>query len=92
MHGHHEIIGDDMQAVILSLGQGDAVRAEAGAMMFMTEGVDMDAKMDGGVLGGLKRDVARGGELLHHLVSLSRRRRRASHSPGRIPARSSRSS
>jgi hypothetical protein len=29
----HEIIGDDMQAVILSLAQGDAVRAEAGAMM-----------------------------------------------------------
>jgi uncharacterized protein (TIGR00266 family) len=51
----HEIIGDDMQAVILSLTQGDAVRAEAGAMMYMTEGVEMDARMDGGLLGGLKR-------------------------------------
>lgn len=34
----HEIIGDDMQAVIISMGQGDVIRAEAGAMMYMTEG------------------------------------------------------
>jgi uncharacterized protein (TIGR00266 family) len=51
----HEIIGDDMQAVILTLNAGDSVRAEAGAMMFMTEGIEMDAKMEGGLLGGLKR-------------------------------------
>ena len=51
--GHHEIIGDDMQAVILSLAPGDVVRAEAGAMMFMTESIDMDATMEGGLLGGL---------------------------------------
>ncbi len=56
----HEIIGDDMQAVILSLGQGDAVRAEAGAMMFMTDGIDMDTKMEGGLLGGLKRTLLAG--------------------------------
>jgi uncharacterized protein (AIM24 family) len=28
----HEIIGDDMQAVVVSLGAGDEIRAEAGAM------------------------------------------------------------
>jgi len=56
----HEIIGDDMQAVILTLGQGDAVRAEAGAMMYMTDGIDMDAKMEGGLLGGLKRKLLAG--------------------------------
>jgi uncharacterized protein (TIGR00266 family) len=56
----HEIVGDDMQAVILSLTQGDAVRAEAGAMMFMTEGIDMDAKLEGGLLGGLKRTLLAG--------------------------------
>lgn len=49
----HEIIGDDMQAVIITLNQGDAVRAEAGSMMYMTEGIEMDAKMEGGLLGGL---------------------------------------
>lgn len=56
----HEIIGDDMQAVILSLGAGDVVRAEAGAMMFMTDSIEMDAKMEGGFLGGLKRKFLSG--------------------------------
>jgi uncharacterized protein (TIGR00266 family) len=56
----HEVIGDDMQAVILSLGPGDVVRAEAGAMMYMTETIDMDSKMDGGFLGGLKRKFLSG--------------------------------
>lgn len=56
----HEIIGDDMQAVILTLGGGDVVRAEAGAMMFMTEAIEMDAKMEGGFLGGLKRKFLSG--------------------------------
>ena len=56
----HEIIGDDMQAVILSLQGGDVVRAEAGAMMFMTDSIDMDAKMEGGFLGGLKRKFLSG--------------------------------
>jgi uncharacterized protein (TIGR00266 family) len=50
-----EIIGDDMQAVILSLAAGDEVRAEAGAMMYMTDSIEMDTKMEGGLLGGLKR-------------------------------------
>jgi uncharacterized protein (TIGR00266 family) len=56
----HEIVGDDMQAVILSLGVGDVVRAEAGAMMFMTDTIEMDAKMEGGLLGGLKRKFLSG--------------------------------
>jgi uncharacterized protein (TIGR00266 family) len=56
----HEIIGDDMQAVILTVSPGDEVRAEAGAMMYMTGGVEMDAKMDGGFLGGLKRKFLSG--------------------------------
>jgi uncharacterized protein (AIM24 family) len=41
----HEIVGDDMQAVVLTMTSGDEVRAEAGAMMFMTDGVTMDARM-----------------------------------------------
>jgi uncharacterized protein (TIGR00266 family) len=59
----HEIIGDDMQAVVLTLGGGDVVRAEAGALMYMTDAVDMDAKMDGGLLGGLKRKLLAGESL-----------------------------
>ena len=31
----HEIIGDDMQAVVVSMATGDEIRAEAGAMTYM---------------------------------------------------------
>jgi uncharacterized protein (TIGR00266 family) len=59
----HEIVGDDMQAVIMTLGAGDEVRAEAGAMTFMTDGVEMDARMQGGLIGGLKRKLFAGESL-----------------------------
>jgi uncharacterized protein (TIGR00266 family) len=59
----HEIVGDDMQAVIITLGEGDEVRAEAGAMTFMTDGIEMDARMTGGLLGGLKRAFLAGESL-----------------------------
>ena len=59
----HEIIGDDMQAVVLTLGGGDVVRAEAGALMYMTDAIEMEAKMEGGLLGGLKRKLLAGESL-----------------------------
>jgi uncharacterized protein (TIGR00266 family) len=59
----HEILGDDMQAVVLSMAVGDEVRAEAGAMTFMTDGIEMDARMTGGLLGGLKRKFLAGESL-----------------------------
>src|SRR5215467_10799176 len=59
----HEIIGDDMQAVVISMSAGDEVRAEAGAMTYMTDGIDMDARMEGGLLGGLKRKFLAGESL-----------------------------
>jgi len=54
----HEIIGNDMQAVVLSMSAGDEVRAQAGAMTYMTDGIEMDARMEGGLMAGLKRAVA----------------------------------
>jgi len=57
---NYELIGDDMQAVVLTLERGETVRAEAGAMMFKTAGITMDAKMEGGLLGGLKRKFLAG--------------------------------
>ena len=59
----HEIIGDDMQAVVMSLGSGDEIRAEAGAMTYMTDGIEMDARMPGGLLGGLTRKFLAGESL-----------------------------
>ena len=51
----YRIIGDDMQAVVMDLKNGQTIRAEAGAMMYMTEGIEMDTKLEGGILGGIKR-------------------------------------
>jgi len=59
----HEIIGDDMQAVVITLAAGEEVRAEAGAMTYMTDGIEMDARMTGGLLGALKRKVLAGESL-----------------------------
>ena len=82
----HEIIGDDMQAVILSLAPGDEVRAEAGAMMFMTDAVEMDAKMEGGFLGGLKRKFLAGESffITHFRASASAKVAFAGPYPGKI--------
>jgi uncharacterized protein (TIGR00266 family) len=59
----HEIIGGDMQAVVISMTEGDEVRAEAGAMTYMTDGIEMDARMTGGLVGGLKRKFLAGESL-----------------------------
>jgi len=52
----YELIGDDLQAVIVTLDPGETVIAEAGAMMFMEQGIEMNTTLDpnrqgGGVLG-----------------------------------------
>lgn len=54
----YKIIGDDMQAVIITLDQNEAVRAEAGAMLFMSDGIEMETGTGGGVMAGLKRAIA----------------------------------
>jgi len=51
----YEIIGDDMQAVVVELDPGEAVQAEAGAMLYMEQDIQMDTGTGGGVFAGLKR-------------------------------------
>ena len=58
----YKLLGDDMQAVLVSLDPGETVQAEAGSMMFMDNGIDMNSEMQGGILGGIKRKL--GGESL----------------------------
>ncbi|MGD8319756.1 MAG: TIGR00266 family protein [Gemmatimonadota bacterium] len=53
----YEIFGDDMQLVEIELDQGEAVRAEAGAMMYMEGGIDMQTSTGGGVFKGFKRMI-----------------------------------
>ena len=50
-----EILGNDMQTAIVELDAGEFVQAEAGSMFFMEGDIDMDLKMPGGWVGGLKR-------------------------------------
>ena len=54
----YRTIGDDMQAVIVTLDPGEAVFAEAGGMMYMEEGISMKTTLDpsgnaGGLMGRL---------------------------------------
>ncbi|MBI3590738.1 MAG: TIGR00266 family protein [Candidatus Melainabacteria bacterium] len=51
----HEIIGSDMQVAIVELDLGEFIQAEAGSMFFMEGDVDLDLRMPGGWVGGLKR-------------------------------------
>lgn len=39
----YQIFGDDMQYAVITLDPGETVIAEAGAMMFMTDGIKMEA-------------------------------------------------
>ncbi|MFN8581558.1 MAG: AIM24 family protein [Gemmatimonadaceae bacterium] len=41
-----QVIGDDLQGVIVTLDPGEAVVAEAGAMMFMQDGIRMATTLD----------------------------------------------
>ena len=51
----HQIIGDDMQAAIVEMDADEFVQAEAGSMFFIEGDIDMDLRMPGGWVGGLKR-------------------------------------
>jgi uncharacterized protein (TIGR00266 family) len=52
-----QIIGDDIQVVEVELDPQEAVRAEAGAMLYMEDGIDMQTGTEGGLLKGLKRMI-----------------------------------
>jgi len=53
----YKIHGDDMQIVEIELDPGEGIRAEAGSMMFMEEGIEMQTS-SGGVFKGFKRMIS----------------------------------
>lgn len=53
----YKIIGDDIQVVEIELDNNESVRAEAGAMLYMEEGIEMQTSTGGGIFSGLKRMV-----------------------------------
>ena len=51
----YEILGSDMQVAVVELDENEFVQAEAGSMFFMEGKINMDLRMPGGWVGGLKR-------------------------------------
>lgn len=56
----YKIVGDVMQALQITLKQGEEVFAEAGSMLYMGQGIDLQARMQGGVMKGLMRKFLAG--------------------------------
>lgn len=54
----YTILGDDMQAVEITLDPAEAVRAEVGAMLSMEDDIQMQTSSEGGIFQGLKRIVS----------------------------------
>ena len=54
----YRVLGDDMQLVEVALDPGEAVRAEAGAMLYVTRDIEIQTSTGGGVFKGLKRIFA----------------------------------
>lgn len=53
----YKIYGDDMQIVEIELDPGEGVRAEAGAMMYMEDCIEMQTSTEGGLFQGFKRMI-----------------------------------
>ena len=53
----YKIYGDDMQIVEIELDPGEGIRAEAGAMMYMDEKIEMQTSTGGGLFKGFKRII-----------------------------------
>jgi len=59
----YKIVGDVMQALQIELHQNEELYAEAGAMLYMGPGIDLQAKMQGGLMKGLMRKFLAGESL-----------------------------
>ena len=53
----YTIFGDDLQLVEIELDPNEGVRAEAGTMTYMENGIQMETSTGGGILKGLKRAI-----------------------------------
>ncbi len=84
----YRIVGDDMQSVIITLDPDEAVQAEAGAMLFMEEGIEINTEM-GGFMKGIKRVIAGESFFITTFINRSGSRKRVSFAapyPGKILA------
>ena len=85
----YEIFGDDLQLVEVGLDQGEGVRAEAGTMTFMEDGIEMQTGMEGGLFSGFKRMVTGESFFITTFMNNDQRRRHVAFAapyPGKIVA------
>ncbi len=54
----YKIIGDNLQMVVVDLSTSDMIYGEAGAMIYMSDNMEMNAEIKGGLLKGIKRKIA----------------------------------
>ena len=93
----YELIGDDLQIIEIELDQGETVIAEAGAMNYMEDGIDFEARLgdgsiaDQGMLGKLldmgKRAITGESLFLTHFTNRVAGKRRVAFAapyPGKI--------
>ena len=59
----YRIVGDVMQALEVTLRQNEELFAEAGSMLYMAGGIELQAKMQGGLMKGLMRKFLAGESL-----------------------------
>jgi uncharacterized protein (TIGR00266 family) len=84
-----EIHGDDMQMVEVELDPTEGVRAEAGAMMFMEDSIEMQTSTGGGLFKGFKRMVTGESFFITTFLNNGRGKRRVAFAapyPGKIIA------
>src|SRR6478736_2842028 len=91
-----KLIGDDLQAVIITLDPGEMAIAEAGSMMYMQDGIVMNTTLDpnqqgGGLMGklfaGAKRALSGNTFFVTTFANAANRRQDvafSSHFPGKI--------
>lgn len=83
----YKIYGDDMQMVEIELDPGEGVRAEAGAMTYMENGIAMQTSTGGGVFKGLKRMITGESFFITSFVNEGRQKQRVAFAapyPGKI--------
>ncbi len=51
----YKLVGNDMQLVEIHLDPEEGIRSEAGAMLYMDDGIEMKTGTEGGILKGIKR-------------------------------------
>ncbi len=83
----YEIHGNDMQLVEIELDPNEGVRAEAGAMTYMEDDIEMQTNTGGGMFSGFKRMLTGEGFFITTFKNNGERKRRVGFSapyPGQI--------